>query len=101
MIRTLSFAVSFATLTSGAGESSGNRFAYLDESDPYYPDGNFPKLITPMWVGEPEVEGVICLTIDDMCRVFPDGERPKGVTTYARRPKVYYEFLKTVNDRLQ
>lgn len=101
MIRFLSFSICFAALASGAGESVGNRFAYLDENDPYYPDGNFPKLITPMWVGEPEAEAVICLTIDDMCRVFPEGERPTGVPTYARRPKVYYEFLKPVIDRLR
>jgi len=92
---------SLAVLSVGAGDSVGNRFAYLDEDNPYYPDGDFPKLITPMWVGEDGVDAVICLTIDDMCRTFPEGKRPRGLPSYARRPKVYYDFLKPVIDRLQ
>src|SRR5262245_22808661 len=44
----------------------GNRLAYLDECDPYYPDLHFPKLITPQWVGEEGVEAVVVLAIDDM-----------------------------------
>ena len=43
----------------------GNRLAYLDECDPYYVSRSFPKLITPQWVGEPEVEAVVVLAIDD------------------------------------
>src|SRR6186997_3684131 len=44
----------------------GNRLAYLDENDPYYPSRTFPKLITPQWVGEPGVDAVVVLAIDDM-----------------------------------
>jgi putative membrane-bound dehydrogenase-like protein len=44
----------------------GNRLAYLDEADPYYPNRSFPKLITPQWVGEDGVEAVVVLAIDDM-----------------------------------
>ena len=44
----------------------GNRLAYLDELDPYYPHRDFPKLITPQWVGEKDVEAVVVLAIDDM-----------------------------------
>jgi putative membrane-bound dehydrogenase-like protein len=44
----------------------GNRLAYLDTSDPYYPSRTFPKLITPQWVGEEGVEAVVVLAIDDM-----------------------------------
>src|SRR6516225_7562270 len=46
--------------------SDGNRLAYLDEVDPYYPNRTFPKLITPQWVGEEGVEAVVVLAIDDM-----------------------------------
>lgn len=46
--------------------ADGNRFAYLDELDPYYPHRNFPKLVTPQWVGEPGVDAVVILAIDDM-----------------------------------
>ena len=45
----------------------GNRLAYLDGPlDPYYPHRDFPKLITPQWVGEDGVECVVTLAIDDM-----------------------------------
>jgi hypothetical protein len=45
----------------------GNRLAYLDGPlDPYYPHPDFPKLITPQWVGEDGVECVVTLAIDDM-----------------------------------
>ncbi len=49
-----------------AAPPDGNRLAYLDESDPYYVGRNFPKLITPQWVGEEGVEAVVVLAIDDM-----------------------------------
>ena len=39
-----------------AGASVGSRLAYLVETDPYHPDTDFPKLTTPMWVGEDDVE---------------------------------------------
>lgn len=49
-----------------AAESSGNRLAYLDGQDPFYPGLHFPKLTTPQWVGEPGVEAVVTLGIDDL-----------------------------------
>ncbi len=49
-----------------AAPPDGNRLAYLDEVNPYYPHKDFPKLITPQWVGEPGVEAVVVLAIDDM-----------------------------------
>jgi hypothetical protein len=56
-------------LTSLAPHSSaadGNRLAYLDENNPWYPHTDFPKLTTPQWVGEDGVEAVVVLAIDDM-----------------------------------
>ncbi len=44
----------------------GNRLAYLDGHDIYYPHAKFPKLITPQWVGDAGVEAVVVLAIDDM-----------------------------------
>lgn len=38
----------------------------LEDVDPYYPYRGYPKLITPQWVGEPGVEAVVVLAIDDM-----------------------------------
>ncbi|MEJ7591804.1 MAG: polysaccharide deacetylase family protein [Planctomycetaceae bacterium] len=49
-----------------ARTNDGNRLAYLDECNPWYPDKDFPKLITPQWVGEEGVECVVVLAIDDM-----------------------------------
>src|SRR6187455_589397 len=47
--------------------ADGNRLAYLDGPlDPYYPHRDFPKLITPQWIGEEGVECVVTLAIDDM-----------------------------------
>jgi putative membrane-bound dehydrogenase-like protein len=40
--------------------------AKLAEVNPYYPRLDSPKLTTPKWVGEPGVEAVIVLAIDDM-----------------------------------
>ena len=49
------------------GQVSANRFCYLDSYwDPYYPSQRFPKLVTSQWVGEPGVQAVVTLGIDDM-----------------------------------
>src|SRR5690349_12188966 len=64
--------------------SPGNRLAYLDELDPYYPHAKFPKLTTPQWVGESDVDAVVVLAIDDM-----------------RDPKKYETFLRPILNRLK
>jgi hypothetical protein len=97
MIRFLNFpTVSFLALafvlaapqcmaqTNEAAKSAANRLAYLDESDPFYVGLNFPKLTTPQWVGEPGVDAVIILAVDDM------KETPK-----------YETFLRPILDRLK
>lgn len=54
-------------MAQGEKKPDGNRLAYLDGPlDPYYPHRDFPKLITPQWVGEDGVECVVTLAIDDM-----------------------------------
>src|SRR6266704_1728294 len=67
-----------------AAASSGNRFTYLDENDPFYPNLGFPKLTTPQWVGEEGVEAVVILAVDDM--------------TEAKR---YEQFLRPILNRLK
>jgi putative membrane-bound dehydrogenase-like protein len=62
----------------------GNRLAYLDENNPWYPHRGFPKLITPQWVGEEGVECVVVLAIDDM-----------------RDPAKYEAFLRPILNRLK
>jgi putative membrane-bound dehydrogenase-like protein len=67
-----------------AKSHNGNRLTYLDENNPWYPHRNFPKLITPQWVGEEGVECVVILAIDDM-----------------REPAKYEAFLRPILDRLK
>lgn len=62
----------------------GNRLAHLDELDPYYPHARFPKLTTPQWVGESDVEAVVILAIDDM-----------------KDTKKYETFLRPILNRLK
>ncbi|MBN2291420.1 MAG: VCBS repeat-containing protein [Pirellulales bacterium] len=47
--------------------SKANRLVHLDEfSDPYYVGLETAKLSVPQWVGQPGVEAVMVLAIDDM-----------------------------------
>jgi putative membrane-bound dehydrogenase-like protein len=62
-----------------------NPHAFLDEfCNPYYPHQKFPRLTTPQWIGEPGIEAVITLGIDDM-----------------RDPAVYEAFLRPILERLK
>ena len=49
-------------------QAADQRLIHVDGSDPYYVNRDFPKLITPQWVGEDGVEAVVILAIDDMQR---------------------------------
>ncbi len=64
--------------------AAANRLVYLDESDPFYPGLHFPKLTTPQWVGEPGVEAVVILAIDDM-----------------RETERYEKFVRPILERLK
>jgi len=64
--------------------ADGNRLAYLHDPTPYYPHRDFPKLITPQWVGEEGVEAVVVLAIDDM-----------------RDPAKYEAYLRPILQRLK
>lgn len=68
----------------GAPPEDGNRLAYLDGHDIYYPHARFPKLITPQWVGEDGVDAVVILAIDDM-----------------REPPKYEAYLRPILQRLK
>lgn len=62
----------------------GNRLTYLDDSSPFWPTPQSPKLTTPQWVGEPGVDAVVVFAIDDM-----------------RDPAKYEAFLRPILDRLK
>ncbi|MFC1758432.1 polysaccharide deacetylase family protein, partial [Planctomycetota bacterium] len=54
------------SVLSGSGSADANRLAHLDRLDPYYVSTDFAKLVTPQWVGDPDVDCVVVLAIDDM-----------------------------------
>ncbi len=66
ILRNTLFLTLLAVVSSLARAGDGNRLTYLDGNDLYYPSRKFPKLTTPMWVGEDGVEAVVVLAIDDM-----------------------------------
>jgi putative membrane-bound dehydrogenase-like protein len=67
-----------------ASGMDANRLTYLDDADPFYVNAQFPKLATPQWVGEPGVDAVIILAIDDM-----------------KSPGAYETFLRPILNRLK
>jgi len=73
-----------AVAATRAHPPAGNRLTYLDENNPWYPHRNFPRLITPQWVGEEGVECVVVLAIDDL-----------------REPAKYEAFLRPILNRLK
>lgn len=64
--RLLLAALMCVLVSSATRVSRGEDLAYLTDNDLYYPDHSFPRLTTPQWVGEPGVEAVVILAIDDM-----------------------------------
>src|SRR5262245_43017328 len=65
-------------------EVDGKPIASVDPVNPYYPHRDFPRLITPLWAGEPGVEAVVVLAIDDM-----------------RDPARYEAYLRPILNRLK
>jgi hypothetical protein len=53
-------------LSAGLSYAAPPPLVNLDTDSPYYPGRNYPKLVTPQWVGEPGVDAVVILAIDDM-----------------------------------
>ena len=55
------------TLPFQAHAEDGNRLTYLDDFvEPYWVSRDTPKLTTPQWFGEEDVDAVVILSIDDM-----------------------------------
>jgi putative membrane-bound dehydrogenase-like protein len=78
------FAASIPTGAAAVASGVANRLTYLDDSDPFHVAAGFPRLTTPQWVGEPGVEAVIILAIDDM-----------------RDHQPYEAYLRPILDRLK
>ena len=84
--RTIRAAVVIGLLTTlPVPAADGNRFAHLNGPvDPYWVSASTAKLVTPQWVGEPGIDAVIVLAIDDM-----------------RAPDRYESFLRPIIDRMK
>lgn len=67
-----------------ATAGDANRFRQLDGNEPYMVGLNSARLTTPAWVGEPGVEAVVVLAIDDM-----------------RGPEKWEAYLRPILDRLK
>lgn len=84
-VATAALAVFGCVLVSSSNATDQLSYLYVQhEHDPYYVGTDFPKLTTPQWVGEPGVEAVVILSIDDM-----------------RDPERYEQFLRPILSRLQ
>lgn len=82
LVMAIWFLLSIPGIPSACAE---NPHAYLSEySEPYYPGTTFPKLTTPQWVGDPGVDAVVTLAIDDM-----------------RDPALYEAYLRPILERLK
>ncbi len=67
------------------GSVAADELSYLNQPcDPYYPGLHHAKLTTPQWIGDPDVEAVVILSIDDM-----------------RESGKYEAFLRPLIDRLK
>jgi putative membrane-bound dehydrogenase-like protein len=82
--RAPALALALGLAPNAAPTSQANRLVHLDEDNPFYPGLHFPKLTTPQWVGEPGVEAVVILAIDDM-----------------REPARYEQMLRPILERLK
>ena len=50
----------------GFAAEDGNRFTYLEDGGPYYPNLGLARFTTPQWIGEPGVDAAVILSIDDL-----------------------------------
>ncbi|MFO0903431.1 MAG: neutral/alkaline non-lysosomal ceramidase N-terminal domain-containing protein [Pirellulales bacterium] len=83
----LAFLAFLVGATTAVGLHAAERAAFVHAAqplDPYYPHRGYARLTTPQWVGEPGVECVVTLGIDDM-----------------RDPAVYERFLRPILERLK
>lgn len=71
-------------LRGAAPDLGGNRLAYLESDDPFYPGLGAARLTTPQWIGEEGIEAVAILSIDDM-----------------RETAKYEAFLRPILERLK
>src|SRR5688572_7472503 len=84
MMKALSLAVALLATTMATLAGQGNRLTYLDSDDPFHPGLGHARFTTPQWIGEPGVEAVVIISIDDL-----------------RETKKWEDYLRPVLDRLK
>ena len=72
MLRTFLISLVSLSLCTSLTAGDGNRLTYLDELNPYYPHKDFPKLITPQWVGEEGVDVVLVPHVAELQYSIPN-----------------------------
>lgn len=82
------------TSTAAVIAADGNRLTYLDDNSPFWPTPQSPKFVTPQWIGDPGVDAVIILAIDDMRNAPNTAEGQPGTAKYET-------FLRPILDRLK
>jgi len=83
--RAAALVFAIASLVGIGAADAGNRLTHLDEaSNPYWVGIETARLTTPQWIGEPGVEAVIVLAIDDL-----------------RKAEVHEKFLRPIFERLK
>jgi putative membrane-bound dehydrogenase-like protein len=76
--------ITLVSLAPSLFAADANRLTYVDSAEPFHVGAHFPKLTTPQWVGDTNVEVVVTLGIDDM-----------------RESARYEAFLRPILDRLK
>ena len=66
-----------------------NRLTHLDGTDPFYPTLSLARFTTPQWVGEPGVDAVVILSIDDL----------RATATYEAHLRPLLDRLKQIDGR--
>lgn len=68
----------------------GNRLAWIDDfANPYYVGLDAPRLVTPQWVDQEDVEAVLVLSVDDM----------RSTTRYEKYLRPIIQRLKDIDGR--
>ncbi len=76
--------ISVSAAVPSSASPNGDRLTYLDGNDPFSVGRDFPKLTTPQWIGEPDVQAVVILAIDDL-----------------NQPEKWERFLRPILERLK
>ena len=84
LVLTATTSVAVTLMGATSAHAPRHDLSHLDPHNPYHVGLDTPKLTTPQWVGEPGVDAVVILGIDDM-----------------RDPGRYEAFLRPVLQRLK